>query len=478
MPTTIIVSIIVGIYLVSLVSISIRVRKSGSTSEGFVNGGKLFLPVVIGLFMASEVIGTSASIGTAQGAYENGISVGWNIAALGLGFILFAIFLAAKFRELNEITISGALERAYGGTVRRLTSITMIASLLLVATAAYASGGAMFSTLFSVNSSLSIVFVGVISSLYVAIGGMRSVVYTNLVNITVKIIGILIVAGFAYHLVGGYHGLRISLPANMLSWDGIGYAQMGAWLIAGAGAMFSTQYVVQSITTVGDGAKARRASFYTSLILIPYGFIAALIGVSAAALHPEIDSIQALPTIVMDLNPVLAGVAVTGLAASVFGLISALTIGSSTLLLKDFYDPYFNRSGDDRRSVLFSRASVVVCGMIPVVLALFATEVLEVTFLAKALRASLSVFVVLMFYKPGFGTKEGALAAVAISLLATIGWYLTGNPFGIDNAYVAIAVPIIVMSFTHLFHLGSKADSPLPQPGLDFSPAKKNAIHS
>ena len=85
---------------------------------------------------------------------------------------------------------------------------------------------------------------------------------------------------------------------------------------------------MQAITTVGDSTKARRAGFYSALILIPYGILAALIGVCAAALFPGIKRIQAMPALIVELDP------------------------------------------------------------LPIVLALYASDVLAVTFLAKALRST------------------------------------------------------------------------------------------
>ncbi|MFJ8197105.1 hypothetical protein [Streptomyces sp. NPDC096152] len=184
-------------------------------------------------------------------------------------------------------------------------------------------------------------------------------------------------------------------------------------------------------------------------------------GVCAAVVHPSVDSLQALPSMVVDLSPFLQGVAVTGLIASVFGLISALTIGSSTLLLKDFYQPYFNKEDDEAKAVRFARLSTLACGLIPVLLALLASDVLGVTFLAKSLRASLAVFVVLMFYRPSYGSRQGALASICLALPAVVGWYLAGNPFGIDNAYIAILTPLIVMTVAQLSGRGSKANTPI-----------------
>lgn len=410
----------------------------------------MFPAAVIGFLMASEFIGTTVSVGTAQKAFESGISAAWNIVALGVGFVLFSVLLARKYRELGELTISGALAQRYGDGVRVATSVVMICALLIVSVSVYSSGGALLANLLGIDKTVAIVLVGVLATLYVSAGGMRSVVYTNLLHAAVMMAGIILLAVFATNRVGGLGELTARLPADMFSPTGVGTSQILAWMLAGVGATFATQYIVQAITTVGDSTKAQRAGFCSALVLIAYGLMAALIGVCAAALFPGIDSIGAMPALIVDLNPLLAGFVVSGLAGAMFGTIAALNLGASTLLLKDFYERFFNASHDERRNLVFIRVAAAVAGLLPIVLALFASDVLAVTFLAKALRATLAVLVLLMFYAPRFGTSRGALWTIAIALVATIGWFLAGAPFGLDPAYVAVAVPLVVMSISHV----------------------------
>lgn len=247
----------------------------------------------------------------------------------------------------------------------------------------------------------------------------------------------------------------------MFSWHGVGFAQIFAWLIAAIGATFATQYVVQAITTVGDTGKAQRATVYAGVFLVPYGLVAAFIGMCSAVLYPGIASIQALPALIVDLDPLLAGLAVSGLAGALFGTIAALTMGSATLLLKDFYRPHFNRDGSDRKDLMFLRIATLVTGLLPIVLALFASQVLTVTFLAKALRGALAVLVMMMFYSPRFGSRRGAFWSIILSLVTTIGWFLAGNPYGVDNAYVAVAIPLIVMTISHLWRMKERQNVPV-----------------
>jgi len=454
MNATWIVVAIVVVYMVVLAAISFLVGRSSRTSGTFATGGRVFPAVLIGFLVASEFIGTTASVGTAQEAYESGISAAWNVASLGVGFVLFSFLLARKYRSLGEITISGALARGYGERVRTATSIIMVCALLIVSVSVYASGGAVLSRLLHIDRPLAIVITGVLATVYVSVGGMRSVVYTNFLHALVKMIGVAVLAVIAVTRVGGFGALHAALPAHMFSWDGVGPAQILAWMIAGVGATFATQYVVQAITTVGDGGKAQRAGFYSAAILIPYGLLASVIGMCAVVLYPRIPSIQAMPAVAIDLTPVLAGIVVAGLAGAMFGTIAALTIGASTLLLRDFYQPYLNRGGDDRRNLVFIRVATVVCGLLPILLALFASDVLSVTFLAKSLRAALAVLVLLMFYAPRYGTARGAFWSIVIALLATIGWFLAGDPFGVDDAFIAVAAPLIVMTIAHFLRRG------------------------
>ncbi|WP_205965153.1 sodium:solute symporter family protein [Pseudoxanthomonas winnipegensis] len=443
---------IVGGYMLALAAISFWARRYAKTAHSFTSGGNNFPAILIGFLLMSEFIGTTASVGTAQVAYKQGISSAWNLAALGVGFVLFAFLMARRFKDMQENTISGAMARTYGEPVRFATSVIMIFALQIVAISVYTSGGAVLAGLLKIDRTLAIVIVGVIGVLYVSLGGMRSVIYTNVLHAMVKYLGIAIALGYALSKVGGYEQLHARLPASMFSLTGVGWGQIGAWMVAGVGAVLATQYVVQAIATVPDGRRARAASFYSALLIVPFGIAAAIVGMCCVLLFPNINALQAFPTLVASMNDFMAGLVVAGLAGSLFGTISALSMGTATLIYKDFYARFFQRDKADEVSALrFVRIATIVVGLIPIPLAVASTEVLNVTFLAKSLRATLAVLLLIAFYAPRFGSPRGALASILLSLFVTIGWYLAGNPFGIDNAYVALAIPLVVMALSHPF---------------------------
>lgn len=447
-PNWIVLSLTLA-YMAAMGLISFSVRRHARSAGSFTSGGTRYPAFLIGFLLMSEFIGTATSVGTTQTAYRVGVSAAWNVLALAVGFVLYAILLAPRFKELGENTISGALAKAYGRPTKLATSVIMIFALQIVAVSTYAGGGTILAGLLNVDRTSAIVITGIVATLYVSVGGMRSVIYTNVLHAVVKYLGILAAVAFGLSQVGGFANLRAHVPEAMFAVDTVGWSQIFAWMVAGIGAVFSTQYVIQAINTVQDGRTARQASFYCAFLLVPFGIGAALVGVCAAALLPGIPAIQALPGLIARMDDLLAAIVVAGLAGSLFGTISALSIGAATLLFKDFYHPR-RRSEDGTSSLRFVRSMTVLVGLIPIPLAIFAPDILKVTFLAKSLRATLAVLVVFAFYAPRFGTPRAAVVSILVSLVLTIGWFLAGDPGGIDNAYVALVIPLAVMGTAEL----------------------------
>ena len=452
MQTNYVALAVVVAYMAGLGLLTSIVQRSVTTATTFTSGttGSGVPAVLVGLMLMSEFIGTSASVGTAQEAYVSGISASWNIIALGAGFLFYAWFLAGKYKESGHNTISGVFAEVYGPSTKIATSLVMIFALQIVAVALYAGGGAILSVLLAVDRTLATVICGVVAVLYVFVGGMRSVVYTNVIHSLMKYAGVGIALYFGLTKVGGFNELQAQLPPAMFSWTNVGISQIFAWFIAGMGATFSTQYVIQAINTVETRQQAQVASFSAAVLLIPFGIATALIGMCALVLHPGIKSINAFSALIADMNGPMAGIVAAGLAASLFGTISAISVSTATLLYKDFYVRFVRAGEEDGRSLLFVRVTTIVVGLLPIALAIYTPNVLQITFLAKAIRASLSVLVLLVFYAPWLGTKGGALFSIIGSMVATIAWFLMGNPFGIDNAYVALVVPLVVMGTSSL----------------------------
>jgi SSS family solute:Na+ symporter len=451
MSSNIIMLCIACSYVVITTSIGVYLKKFSKNSESYMTGGKSFGPFVIGALMMSEFIAVGSTIGTAQTAFSKGISASWNIITLIIAFLLFAFLLAKKFHQRGEYTISGAISKSYGNNARTITSLIMTYALIVSTVSTYAGGAATLSVLLHIPKSLAVLIVGIMSVIYVTAGGMFAVAYTNLIHVALKYIGVILAVSVGLAAIGGYSGLSLNLKPEMLSWTSIGLPTIIAWTIGNIGAIFSTQYIIQAVTSTPDSAKAKRASIYAGIIIIPIGLMIALIGMSAKVIFPNISSEQAFPILTTLMNPFLGGLVVAGLVAAVFSASAAAALGCAALLMKDFYIPFLNKNATEAETFRFSRIATIIMGLIPIPFAIFVPEILNTMFFARALRTSIAIVVILMFYYPKFSSGRGASLGLISAVLLTTGWYMAGNPFGIDSIYVAAATPLIVMGFEHLF---------------------------
>jgi SSS family solute:Na+ symporter len=250
-----------------------------------------------------------------------------------------------------------------------------------------------------------------------------------------------------------------SLPASHFSMWGAGISQIVAWTIGNIATVFSTQYVIQTISSLKTPQEAKKASIFAALWLAPLGFIAAYIGLAARALFPTIKSVRALPEFLKYMNPWVAGVVATGILAVAFVTILACHLGATALVMRDFYTPLFKPS--EKHQIHVVRVLALVLGLLPVPFALYVPALLKTVFFARALRASLTVIVLFGFYAPRFGSKMGATVGLTLSVLFTTIWFVLKDPFQIDNMYIAVATPLICMLVSSFFKSNPRDPQPL-----------------
>jgi SSS family solute:Na+ symporter len=165
--------------------------------------------------------------------------------------------------------------------------------------------------------------------------------------------------------------------------------------------------------------------------------------VAAKFLFPDIKSLYALPIFMNHMPPLLAGLVLTSLVASILVGVSTVALAISALIVRDFYVPMFQPS--QTAQLRMSRLLSVPIGFLPLLFVFFAPQVLHLSFFTRALRLSISVVAIFAFYLPRSGTNRGATLGLIATTITTTAWYVMGDPFGVDDIYVALATPAAVM---------------------------------
>ena len=429
----------------------LTVRSRSRTASEFMVGGRTLPATVVGILMLSEFIGAKSTVGTAQGAFESGMAASWAVLSAAFAFPLFGWLLAKRLYNTGEFTISGAIFKRYGKSTQLVVSLIMIYALLLVNVGNYSSGAASIAVVLKTDLPVAACVIAAVSTFYFAFGGMKSLAYVSLIHSAVKYLGVLVVLGVALQLKGGLSPMVQALPASYFSWDGeLGATTIVAYFIGTLGSVFSTQYIIQAIASTPNADAARRSTFIAAGLAIPVSLALGLIGVAARYLYPHMDSLYALPVFLQSMNVWLAGFVTVALVASIFISVSTVALAISSLVVRDFYVPLCQPTPE--REFLATRRMALLIGFIPLVFVFFAPGLLQLSFFTRALRLSISIVAMIGFYLPFFSSNRGATAGLLAATGTTTIWYLLDNPYGIDNMYIALATPALVIFIDKLFH--------------------------
>ena len=435
-------------------------RLRSKTSGDFMEGSRAMPAFIVGIMLMSEYIGAKSTIGTAQAAFEDGFAASWSVIGAAIGFPLFGLILVKRIYNTGKITISGAIAEKYGSSTKNIISLIMIYALLLVNVGNYISGAAAISTVLKIDLTQAAFITAVVSTFYFAFGGMKGVAWVTLLHSAIKYIGILIILYVALKMTGGVAPMIEKMPAFYWTWDGhVGASTIVAWLIGTVGSIFCTQFVIQAISSTKDVKSAKRATWVAFIFCLPIGLAMALIGVAAKFAHPDIKSLYALPVFLQDMSPWLAGIVTTSLVASIFVSVGTVALAIASLVVKDFYVPYRNPTPE--REFKMTRWISIAIGFFPLLFVLFFPEVLKLSFFTRAIRLSITVVAIMAFYLPWFKSTRGANAGLIGACVVTSVWFLMGNPFGIDNMYVALITPAIIMVIDRC--IPSRQSQPQPQ---------------
>lgn len=451
---TLIIVAIVIVYILFTSWLTYRLRSKNSGD--FMEGSRAMPAFIVGILLMTEFIGAKSTIGTAQAAFEDGFAASWSVIGAAIGFPLFGLLLVKRIYNTGKITISGAIAEKYGTSTKNIISIIMIYALLLVNVGNYVSGAAAISTVLKVNLPMAAFITAIVSTFYFAFGGLKGMALVTMIHSALKYFGVLVILGFALSQTGGFTPMFEQMPEYYWTWDGnIGASTIVAWLIGTIGSIFCTQFVIQAISSTKDVKSAKRATWVAFFFCMPIALAIAAIGVAAKFLHPDINSLYALPVFLQDMSPWLAGMVTTSLVASIFVSVSTVALAIASLVVKDFYVPY--RKPTPEQEFKATRWLSLLIGFLPLIFVLLVPEVLKLSFFTRAIRLSISVVAVIAFYAPFFKSARGANAGLIGACVMTSVWYLLGDPFGINNMYIALITPAVIMVLDRL--IPNKADN-------------------
>ena len=263
---------IVIVYIIVLYAITWLTRRlSKGGMIGYLLAGRSLPFWVIAPLLTGLAIGGASTIGVAERAYVSGISAGWYNAAWAAGALLVGLVAARRYRQLEISTLPELFERHYNVSGRVIGVLGQLVLQLVITSLQYVAGGAILSSLlpdvFSFQVGMlvtAIAFVGI-----TLIGGFWAAGLTNIINVVLIYVGVLLGAAMAVDKVGGFGEIVARLPAQHPGFDlgALGWGLIIAWFVVMCTTVFSVQYIAQISFAAKDSGAARKGFILGGLII-------------------------------------------------------------------------------------------------------------------------------------------------------------------------------------------------------------------
>ncbi len=449
--------IIVASYVAILLIIGFyAARLARQGNEGFLLAGRNLPTPLVAVTLTGLAIGGASTIGVAESAFRGqGLGAGWYAISWAISAFIIAFVSSVQFRKLNLVTVPELFRRHFDRPGYIACIIVQVLMQLTITSLQYVAGGAILSQLLPdvfTNVQTGMIFSAMVFVSLTLIGGLWSASLTNILNVALIYGGIILAALFGVKSLGGLELFIARLPEGTHYFsliEGIGPLQIVIWIVVVSTANFSFQGALQVVFAARNGIAARNGFIIGAMLMIPVGFMAALIGIAAKAASPDIaDPRLALPTMITSLDPWIAGITLAALWAADVSTAIGLLLSSSTIVSKDIVKSVLKTIPSEKQELLLNRIVVLIIGILTLFLALQITEILNALMIGLSLGAGLTTVILFAFFAPQFCRKSSAVYVVAVNVIVFVAWMVLPvtrvTPHVIFNSWIACLIAFFI----------------------------------
>ncbi|MEM1178747.1 MAG: sodium:solute symporter [Acidobacteriota bacterium] len=348
-------------------------RRGEDAAADYFLGGRNIGWFVVGASLFASNIGSEHLVGLAGAGASSGLVLGQFELLASLILLLLGWFFVPFYVRSGVFTMPEFLERRYSPAARwYLSIISVIGYVLTKISVTIYAGGVVFESLMGISFWTGALTVVIITGIYTVFGGLRAVVYTDMVQAIVLIVGAGSVTILGLIELGGWNAMvQTAEPGFFNMWKGLSHPDV-PWtgIIFGAPILgiwywCTDQFIVQRTLSARGIDDARRGTIFAGYLKLLPLFIFVLPGVIAYCLSQKgqltlENPDAALPTLVSALLPAgLRGLVVAGLIAALMSSLSSVFNSCSTLITFDIYKK-LRPEASERQLVFIGQGATLV----------------------------------------------------------------------------------------------------------------------
>ncbi|MCH7489923.1 MAG: solute:sodium symporter family transporter [Gemmatimonadetes bacterium] len=358
-------------FIALVIGVSLFASRREETSSDYFLAGRTLPWWLIGFSLIASNISTEHFIGMAGRGADIGLAIAsyeW-MAAVTL-VIVGTVFLP-RFLRAGIYTIPQYLEVRYSSTTRTIMAVFMLVAYVFVAMATVLYAGALaIEQIFAIDPTLAIWLIGLLAGAYTVYGGLKAVVWSDLLQgvalllggILITVLGLRQVGGLGTFLASQQDKLHTVLPWNHPEMPWLAVFVGGLW-IPNLFYWGLNQFITQRTLAAKSLAEGQRGIYLAAAIKLVIPFIIIFPGIIAVELYGEQIAVpdQAYPVLMRELLPAgLTGIMFAALFGAVMSSLDSMLNSAATIFTIDVYQRHVNAAADQRRLVRVGRIATAV----------------------------------------------------------------------------------------------------------------------
>ena len=454
--------IIVVVYLVCIFALGIWGGKGVKTLSQFSVAGRSYGIFIIFATLSASFIGGGFSMGNAEKVFLFGIVNIFALWGFSLKEILVASFIAPRMGKYPDaISVGDIMKKNYGKTGMVVSGIMAFAVCAGILGAQVGATGYIFNIFLGIPRFHSILIGCGIVIAYSTVGGMRSVVLTDVVQFVILAIGIPLTLILGINHVGGWSVMISSVPNTHFTFPGTGktMAQFIALFLAFVFGETLVPPYVQRLFLSKKSSHTVKATLFSGIFSIPFFAVTGFIGIVALTIKPDLDPNSAMPFVISTVLPIgLKGLVIAGVISIVMSSADSFLNSASIAITHDVVEPLRKKRMSVSRELLFVRVINLFTGVVAIIFAVKIKSILDILLYSYNFWSPI-ILVPLTLAILGLKTDVRHFVAGALSgVLGVAIWnFVLKNPGGLDGLIIGLFCNFIVMMGYYLLGRSKEA---------------------
>ena len=416
--------------------LSFRNKKKEETSTDYFLASKALPWWAVGGSLIASNISAEQFIGMSGSGYVVGMAIATYELMAAATLLIVAKFFIPIFIERKIFTMPQFLEDRYNKSVR--TGMAVFWLLLLVfinITTVLYLGGLSIEKLLDVPFMVGVVGLALYSATFSIFGGLRAVVWTDVIQVVVLILGGLLTSYLVLNamtdgagFMAGVKMLYEKAPEKfdmILSKQHPQYMDLPGWSVIFGGMWIANiyywgnnQYIIQRALAAKSVGEAQKGIAFAAFIKILLPLIVVIPGIAAFVLGADIVKADEAYSWVLGsyVTTGLKGIAFAALIAAIGSSISSMVNSVSTIFTLDLYKEHINISASESKLVQIGKITSGVALLLGIIVAPALLSIEEAFQFIQEYTGFISPGVVVIFLFGMFWKKATSKAAMAVVL--------------------------------------------------------------